>query len=477
MTGADLVASRDCTSARDAMPSRRGGSLLHGPLASIVWLLLSACSPGEVPVRFVPADADARARSYLTLFTEHRGAEAEARLHPLLAGAQSRWTYAYIDSLLGGQQLDSLHVVGSQVDIIDGVRHVNLAYEARPTMGRILASVATVDSAGTWFVVGLSARTIPAPVSELTAFTLAGRSPKHFAWLALTILCAAVSIGTAAWFATRRDMPGKWQWALFALVGVGAFRLDWSTGDSFRQLLHVQLLSAGAMRPGPFAPWVLTFAFPLGAILGLAFYRFWPAAVTSPPPTPWEPEPVPEPTATPPAESAGIEGLPGASPTPAAWNERVIVRLVAWVDALPPTLRPAAHGALLIVMFMLMRGAWLVAPLAIVAVLFTSRTPFATLGRGAMALLLALAGGALSGLSYGLAGRHIRRAFPGGRFLTGIVTIAPYMFVLVYIIRVADRKPVLAPWATQDFIVALVMTLIFGVAMGATWFGPEKSAG
>lgn len=441
------------------------------------WLLLSACSRSDAPDPWAPADADARARSYLTLFAEHRGGEAEARIHPGLAGPEAHRAFATIDSLLGGQRLDSLHLVDSQFSEIDGVRHVSLTYEARPPMGRILANVATLDSAGTWYVTALSARTIPVPYRELGAFRLEGRSPKHYLWLALTILCAAASIGTAAWFATRRNMPGKWQWALAALVGVGASRIDWSTGDSIVQPLHVQLLSAGVTRFGPLEPWVLTFALPLGAIVGLAFYRWLPHDDASPDLSPAAPEPAPPPASALARGPARREAVRFAPPARAGWNARAIDRIGGWVDALPPSIRPAAHGALLIVLFMLMRGAWLIVPIAIVAVFFTSSTPFATLGRGATLVLLALGGGALSGLAYGLVGRHVQHAFRGARYLTGIVTIAPYMFVLVYIIRLADNKPVLAPWTRDDLIVMVAMTLFFGIVMGATWFSPDKSKG
>jgi hypothetical protein len=110
--------------------------------------------------------------------------------------------------------------------------------------------------------------------------------------------------------------------------------------------------------------------------------------------------------------------------------ERMLERITTWIDSLPDTLRPATYGALFIVLFMLMRGAWLVAPLAIIYVFVTSATPLSDIARGASVVGLAMVGGALSGLAYGLVGRHLRTAMPGGRYLTGIITIAPYMFLL-----------------------------------------------
>ena len=149
---------------------------------------------------------------------------------------------------------------------------------------------------------------------------------------------------------------------------------------------------------------------------------------------------------------------------------RLAQALANWIDRLPDTIRPAAYGALFVVLMMLMKGAWLVAPIAIIYVSFTSPHPLADIAFGARVVLLVMFGGAASGLAYGLVGRHLRAAFPGGRYATGIVTIAPYMLVLVYIIRFVDHKPFWAPLSGEDIGIASFMSLLFGTVMGHTWF-------
>jgi hypothetical protein len=51
--------------------------------------------------------------------------------------------------------------------------------------------------------------------------------------------------------------------------------LNWATGSVAVRALAVQLLSAGAFQAGPASPWILSIAFPLGAVLGLIHYRRW----------------------------------------------------------------------------------------------------------------------------------------------------------------------------------------------------------
>lgn len=155
---------------------------------------------------------------------------------------------------------------------------------------------------------------------------------------------------------------------------------------------------------------------------------------------------------------------------------RVLERLGGWVESLPPTVRPAAYGAYIIVAMMLMRGAMIIVPLAIVYVLATSHTPLVILGRGAAVVILAMLGGAASGLAYGLIGRHLQRAFPGGRYLTGIVTSLPYMVCLVVVDRLLDQKALWTPLTRTDLGISIGMALFFGPVIGHFWFAPDAPA-
>jgi hypothetical protein len=58
-----------------------------------------------------------------------------------------------------------------------------------------------------------------------------------------------------------------------ALVGVGAVDLNWTTGATGFVLLRAQLFTTGAVRASPYAPWILTFTFPVGAILALRRWK------------------------------------------------------------------------------------------------------------------------------------------------------------------------------------------------------------
>ena len=236
---------------------------------------LLACSGAGMMRRFTPADADARSRAYIAQLQRKQIDSAASRFVAQLATPEAREQLTRVAEILGDREFDSSAVVGANVNTINGVRHTNLTYEFHSPSGWVLANVATVDTAGGWLVEGFSARPLPRSLEEDSAFTMSGKSPLHYVWLALTALSAVLSLGTAIFLATRRAMPKRWRWVLLSLVGIGSFSLNWTTGATGIQLLNVQLFGAGFMRLAPAAPWILTFAIPAGALIAISRYRSW----------------------------------------------------------------------------------------------------------------------------------------------------------------------------------------------------------
>ncbi len=237
--------------------------------------LVVACSGDTSLARFTPADADARSRAYIGQFVRGQTDSAVERLVVPLRTPESSIELRKIADLLRNERFDTTRVIGAWTNTVNGIRHVNLTYELHSSSRWFLANVASVDTAGTWFVEGISARTIEQPLEVTARFSLAGKSLLHYLWLLLTVTCAVVSLGSAVFIATRRSMPGRWPWVLLSLLGGGAFRLNWTTGAIDFALLQVQLPSASFVRAGPAAPWIFSFAIPVGAMIAMTRYRDW----------------------------------------------------------------------------------------------------------------------------------------------------------------------------------------------------------
>lgn len=249
-------------------------------VVSIAALVLAACSGENAIRRFTPADADARARAYLALFTRGQPDSAAARLVPALAGADAQRELVKIGAILRDQHFDSTKLIGAQVNSINGVRHVNLSYELHSSRGWSVANVATVDSANTWFVEGVSANMLARRLEDDARFTLAGKPARQYAWLLMSILCFVASLATAIFVATRRAMPKRWRWVLVSLLGLGAFSLNWNTGVVATNLVSIRIGAASFTRAAPVVPWIITFSLPIGALSAFLQYRHWRAEAT-----------------------------------------------------------------------------------------------------------------------------------------------------------------------------------------------------
>jgi len=71
-------------------------------------------------------------------------------------------------------------------------------------------------------------------------------------------------------------------------------------------------------------------------------------------------------------------------------------------------------------------------------------------------------------------GRPLRQRGAVGRYLAGVVTLAPYMFVLSYIIDFTKGVSLFRRPSTENVIISVLMALFFGIVMGRSWFGNPK---
>jgi hypothetical protein len=156
---------------------------------------------------------------------------------------------------------------------------------------------------------------------------------------------------------------------------------------------------------------------------------------------------------------------------------RLAFRILAWVEDLPEFWKPVAFGALFIVAYAIMFGGVITIPIIAAVICFRSATPLAELGRLAAILLLAVVGGGLSGLSYTLTGRFLRRVPWIGPFVAGVATAIPYSVLLVLIGRVGDHQPMFAPFRLEDYILLGVVGGLAGGLLGlrAGCSGPRYS--
>ncbi len=120
----------------------------------------------------------------------------------------------------------------------------------------------------------------PMSAVRANAFTLIGKSPAQYAFLAA--VCAAPLIILIALISLARSfrVRAKLTWAIGIIAGVGAVTMNWTSGDIgvrpwFADIFGVWVMHADT----PASPWMITASSPLVALIYLGLRLFgWPRA-------------------------------------------------------------------------------------------------------------------------------------------------------------------------------------------------------
>jgi hypothetical protein len=240
---------------------------------SVLALSMAACTPSDFLHRLATPERDARARRVLGMVVAGQVDSLIPRAQFETDSSQTAHAFFQLDSALRGRKVDSLTLIGATRFDAGGAERLTLSYEFRTEKGWLAAGITTRDSAGTWALLGLRLNPLPGELRRVNDFNLAGSSPVRYLALVLMAACTIFTVGVAIFLATRRNFPKRWRWVLASLFGVGAVYVNWTTGEVAAKIFALQLFGAGVVRPSEFAPWVVSFSFPLGAILAL--FRYW----------------------------------------------------------------------------------------------------------------------------------------------------------------------------------------------------------
>jgi hypothetical protein len=237
----------------------------------VLLALLSACTSEAVLSKIDPPDVDRYARVVFETFRVGTSDEALRLLYP-----QASNDPAMADSVRGLQRefaalgaIDSAKLVGGQFFFAVGstpARRV-LTYELWGHGTLALAQLVILEDRTRRTVDALHLQPLTRSVESTNDFR------NNMSLVKLVVLLAAVGLGlfsvATALLVVRTPMRRRWLWALVALFGAGSFSMSWTNGAIKADLLSIRFLSAGIQRIGLAGPWIISAAFPIGAIVAL----------------------------------------------------------------------------------------------------------------------------------------------------------------------------------------------------------------
>jgi hypothetical protein len=239
-------------------------------------VLLAGCDQKALLGKFVPKDDDAFARRFLDTVRAGDYAAADQMLDASLRGEKSASGLLDLNRVFAHGEPISIEVIGcnlfTNASTQGTTRTTNLSYQIHFPEEWAAGTVVVGHPGSAMSVLGSQFQAIPDSLQALNRFTFAGKSFFHYLVFAVCIAVPTLILITLI-VCIRSRIRRKWLWIIFILLGFVQFQFDWASGHFGVQPLSFALFGASAFRSGPYAPWMLSFTIPIGAIIFVVVRR------------------------------------------------------------------------------------------------------------------------------------------------------------------------------------------------------------
>jgi hypothetical protein len=239
---------------------------------AIVASVLSGCGDQRTKLRrFTPIEADSAAQRILALTASGNVQHAFDLLYSEARTARAVSGLEQIVGTLAGRQPRNVELIGSEFALANGHRFQNLVYEAKLGDAWLLAYFRLVGQGNSYSVSGFRVNVLPEPQRVANGFWENLR-PLQAVWLFLS-LATVTTILVAIVRAALANIDHKWLWILFSSVGFVQLTINWTTEQISIRPVAFHLLGVGVFRLGLYAPLLISWSLPVGAIWTLWWVR------------------------------------------------------------------------------------------------------------------------------------------------------------------------------------------------------------
>lgn len=233
-----------------------------------VCMVLAGCGLPVSPETFNASPEAVTLRSIVQRLVAKDFASIENQLDPALSGKNMRPELEQVAALLPPDPISKVEAVAWNTVLFTGQpRHTKVVAEY--TFGQkqwMVISAELTGQANAYRIYNFNVEPLSAPLSQINAFTLVGKSMTHYIFLIAAVLAVAVSLVAFVQCVRTKGLRRKWLWLLFIALGFVTFTVNWSNGAVHINPFAVNLFSAGVLRMGWLGPWMVTFGLPIGAV-------------------------------------------------------------------------------------------------------------------------------------------------------------------------------------------------------------------
>lgn len=230
---------------------------------------LTACIPKDIE-DYADDTKEAKATEFIQKLIDGEFEDIESAIEPSLKLQLNNELLQQMSNILGSDEILERQLIGYQTHSLNQQpTRFNLSYQYGYADKWIVVNVAfrTLEN-GQDEIFGLNVyNPMNQPLQELHKFTLVGKGSLHYVFLAMGIFVPVFILYTLISAIRTKFKKRKWMWIIFIIIGIAQFSINWTTGQVGLKILNVQLFGSGIFTSSIYAPWILSFSIPIGAIL------------------------------------------------------------------------------------------------------------------------------------------------------------------------------------------------------------------
>jgi hypothetical protein len=230
---------------------------------------LTGCIPKIDFTKIVPYDVDKFATGFISEIYKGNIDSCLTMVLPEMNNDNGKQfltnTYTNIQSI----SIDSFNIINARKTSIygdNGFTNYGIEYEYKAGDQFIYFTFGIREQSGKLTVTSFDGTITDDSLATLHAFDIKDKGFLHFLFLYLAILIPIFIIVTLI-FAIRTKLTKKWLWIIGILFGFLKFSINWTTGQVGFSLINISILGAGYSKSGVIAPWIISFSFPIVAVL------------------------------------------------------------------------------------------------------------------------------------------------------------------------------------------------------------------
>lgn len=243
----------------------RFGALLLSILVS------AACDQKAAFEKSIPKEQEKSSKDYIELLQKRDYEAVELQIDPSVRIGLLRSKLEEMAAYFPAGKPIAVQTIGAETFITPEAEIRNLTFQYQYPDKWVMVNVASSRSkkSGETTVVGFNVYPLKESIERINRFTFDGKGVKHYAVLLAAIVVPIFILGTLVVCIRTPMQRRKWLWVLVVLSGIGQVAFNWTDGALRINPLTVQLFGCGIMKFGLYAPWLMFFTFPIGAIVFL----------------------------------------------------------------------------------------------------------------------------------------------------------------------------------------------------------------